>query len=97
MALTSIISHHLLRPSPTAGVELRLRPEPFAVSGKLEDLAYELKSNFIRKSGKNYGRFSSETGDFPVSACMSEYRAGRLSFASVTHNATEHLKLQVEQ
>src|SRR5690554_626635 len=97
MALTSIISHHLLRPSPTASVELRLRPEPFAVSGKLEDLAYELKSNFIRKSGKNYGRFSSETSDFPFSAWLSEYRAGRLSFASFTQKATEHFKLELDK
>jgi nucleoid-associated protein len=97
MALTSIISHHILRHSPTTGVDLHLRPDAFAANGKLEDLVYELKSNFIRKSGKSYGRFSGETSEFPFSAWLKEYRAERLGFASFTHKAAQHFKLELEK
>ena len=97
MALTSIISHHILRHSPTTGVDLHVRPDAFAANGKLEDLVYELKSNFIRKSGKSYGRFSGETSEFPFSAWLKEYRAERLGFASFTHQAAQHFKLELEK
>lgn len=97
MALTSIISHHILRNSPTVGVNIHLRGEPFALNGKLEELVYELKTNFIRKSGKSYGRFASETGDFPFSAWLQEYRAERLGYASFTQKAMEHFKLELEK
>lgn len=97
MALASIISHHIVRNSPTTSVTLHLRSDAFTTDGKLEELVYELKSNFIRKSGKSYGRFSKETSDFPFSAWLQEYRAERLGFASFTQKAMEHFKLELEK
>ena len=68
MALTSIIAHRIYRHSPGSAFELQLRGEVFSSAGKLEELAYELKTQFIRKGGKSYGRFSDELGEFPLPA-----------------------------
>lgn len=97
MALASITSHHIFRNSPGGKVETQLRAEVFNSSGKLEELIYELKTNFVRKSGKSYGRFSNETAEFPFSAWLREYREDRLSFNSFTHKAIHHLKSELEK
>ena len=97
MALASIISHHVYRNVPGASVTTQLRDDAFSPSGKLEELIYDLKSNFIRKSGKNYGRFSSETADFPFAAWLQEYRAERLSFSSFSAKAIGHFKHELEK
>lgn len=97
MALASIITHQIYRHAPGGAVETHLRTDAFNSSGKLEELIYELKTSFIRKSGKSYGRFSSETAEFPVSAWLQEYRAGRLGYASFTQKAMQHFKLELEK
>lgn len=97
MALASIITHRLTRTAPGAAVTTQVRADTFNVSGKLEEFIYELKSQFIRKSGKSYGRFSSETADFPMSALLQEYRAERLGFASFTQKAVQHYKSEIEK
>lgn len=97
MALVSIITHRITRSAPGGAVTTQARTDAFNISGKLEEFIYELKSQFIRKSGKSYGRFSSETADFPVSAWLQEYRAERLGFASFTQKAMQHYKAEIEK
>jgi len=87
MAFSQIIAHRIQRAQPTVSANLQLRPEVFTTNDKLEELAYELKVNFIRKGGKFYGRFSAETVEFPFSSWLKEYRDERLSFESFTHKA----------
>lgn len=97
MALTSIISHRIYRHSPGSAFELQLRGEAFANAGKLEELAYELKTQFIRKGGKSYGRFSDELGEFPLPAWLRDYREERLSFISFTHKAMQQFQQALEK
>lgn len=97
MALTSIISHQLLRNSPDNKVDVKLRVETFNINGRLEELFYELKSQFLRKSGKTYGRFSTDTAEFPFSAWLREYRQERLGFASFTQRAIKELQSLLEK
>ena len=97
MALASIITHRIFRNAPGTAVTTQVREQPFTTDGKLEELIYELKSNFIRKSGKSYGRFSSETAEFPFSAWLQEYREERLNFASFTQKAMQQFKLELEK
>lgn len=96
MALTSIITHQISRESPEARVNTQLRADAIAMSGKLEDLAYELKSQFIRKGGKSYGKFSTEIGEAPFSAWLQDYRQERLSFTSFTQKAMQQFQLLVD-
>ncbi len=97
MALTSIIAHRIYRHSPGSAFELQLRDEAFASDGKLEELAYELKTQFIRKGGKSYGRFSDELGEFPLPAWLRDYREERLIFISFTHKAMQQFQQALEK
>jgi len=97
MAFTHTIAHRIQRTQPTASAHLQLRPDIFSANGKLEELAYELKVNFIRKGGKFYGRFSAETVDFPFSSWLKEYREERLGFESFTHKAMKHFASAIEK
>lgn len=92
MAFSAITTHRIVRDMPSAGINTQVRSEDFALNGILEELAYELKIQFIRKGGKHYGRFSSETGEFPFSSWLTEYRESRLSFASFTQKVVAQFK-----
>jgi nucleoid-associated protein len=97
MAFTLIVAHRITRTAPTASVTTQTRTTVFDANGKLDELAYELKSHFIRKNAKSYGRFSSETIEFPFSSWLQEYRQERLGFASFTQKALHHFKTELEK
>ena len=97
MALTSIVAHRIYRHSPGGAFELQLRNDVFALNGKLEELAYELKTQFIRKGGKSYGRFSDELGEFPLPAWLRDCRDERLSFLSFSHKAMQQFQQALEK
>lgn len=97
MAISAIVAHRIYRHSPGSAFEVQLRNELFATNGKLEELAYELKAQFIRKGGKSYGRFSDEIGEFPLPAWLKDHREDRLGFLSFTHKAMQQLRLTLEK
>ena len=97
MAFTSIIAHHVHRDSPESRVTSQLRAEGFAAQGSLLESAQELKTHFIRKGGKQYGRFATDTALFPAPAWLQEYRQGRLGFVSLTHKWVTQLALEIEK
>ena len=97
MAITAIVAHRIYRHSPGSAFELQLRNELFATNGKLEELAYELKAQFIRKGGKSYGRFSTEAGEFPLPAWLKDLREERMSFLNFTHRAIKQFQQTLEQ
>jgi nucleoid-associated protein len=97
MALASIIAHRIYSHSPDSRFELQLRNETFTSDGKVEELAYELKTQFIRKGGKSYGRFADELGEFPLPAWLRDYIQGRLSFISFTHKAMQQFQQTLEK
>jgi nucleoid-associated protein len=92
MAFSAIIAHRIQRDAPGSSINTKIRTEEFASTGVLDEFAYDLKGQFIRKSGKQYGRFANETIEFPFSAWLKEYREGRLGFASFTQKAMQHFK-----
>lgn len=96
MAFSALIAHRIQRATPESGIDLKLRDENFFMTGVLEELAYEFKTQFIRKGGKHYGRFSSELGECPLSSWLNDYRAERQSFASFTQKALQQFKLLLD-
>lgn len=97
MALTSIVAHRIYRHSPSSSFALQLRDELFDIHGKLEELAYEVKTQFIRKGGKTYGRFSEDIGEYPLPAWLGDYRDERLSFLSFTQKAMQAFQQALEK
>jgi nucleoid-associated protein len=96
MAINSIIAHRIYRHSPGDAFALQLASAAFAINGKLEELAYELKTQFIRKGGKSYGRFSDELGEFPLPSWLRDCRAERFSFLSFSHQAMRQFQQALE-
>ena len=96
MAFSAIIAHRIRRDAPGSAITLSLRAEPLPINGVLEELAYELKTQFIRKGGKHYGRFSTDTGEHPFSSWLNEYRAEKMGFASFTQKVLQHYKLLLD-
>ncbi|MFC3114273.1 nucleoid-associated protein [Cellvibrio fontiphilus] len=96
MAINSIVAHRIYRHSPGDAFALQLASAAFAINGKLEELAYELKTQFIRKGGKSYGRFSDELGEFPLPSWLRDCRAERLSFLSFSHQAMRQFQQALE-
>lgn len=96
MAITALVSHRIFRRSPDTAFELKLRNETFELTGTLEELAYELKAQFIRKGGKSYGRFSDEIGEYPLPAWLKDAQEERLSFLSFTHKAMQQFQHSLE-
>lgn len=96
MALTAIIAHRLYRHRPEDTVTTQARADLLPMNGKLEELAYALKTQFIRKGGKSYGRFSSDTGEFPFAAWLQDYRQGCLGFASFSQKNLQHFQQLLE-
>jgi len=97
MAFTSIIAHHIHRSAPDSRVASQLRADGFSAQGTLLECAQELKTHFIRKGGKQYGRFSDDTGNFPLAAWLKDYREERLGFVSLTHKIVQQLSLDIEK
>lgn len=97
MSFKAIIAHRIQRDNPTLATKINLRSNIFSIDGAPEELAYELKIQFIRKGGKHYGRFSPETAEFPFSAWLTEIRQDRLSFESFTKKVVEHFKMAIDQ
>jgi nucleoid-associated protein len=97
MPFTHIIAHRVTRPSPQDLISLQARDALLPLDGKTQDLAFTLKQAYLKKTGKAYGRFSSDTAAHPLSQWLRQYREEKLSFASFTHSALTHLKLEVEK
>lgn len=97
MPFSQLIAHRIERQNPQALVNLGLRSENLEINGYSEDLAREVKKAYVKKSGKAYGRFSSDLAAHPLSQWLREYRTGKLSFSSFTHSALTHLKLEIEK
>lgn len=96
MAINAIVAHRIFRHSPGSAFELQLRNDLFALNGKLEELAYELKAQFIRKGGKSYGRFSEDIGEFPLPSWLKDTREDRLGFLSFTQKAMQQFQQSLE-
>lgn len=97
MPIAHFIAHRLLRPSPTAAVELRQRDSEITLSGKAEELCRELKNTYVRKAGKSYGCFSDDTAEYPLGAWLRQYLDESITFTSFCTHALEHLKLTIEK
>ena len=97
MALTSIIVHQIYRHLPDDAPGIQTRAEAFPLNGKLEELAYELKTQFIRKGGKSYGRFSEDIGEYPFAAWLGDYRNERTGFDRFSEKAMQQFQQLLEK
>jgi nucleoid-associated protein len=96
MAITAFIAHRISRTQPDASISLQLLDNSITLSGEMEEMAYQLKTQLIRKGGKSYGRFTDDIGAAPFSSWLKDYREERLSFASFTQKTMSQLKQLID-
>lgn len=92
MAITNIIAHRISRTRPDSECSLQMAEQAIILNGESEEIAYTLKTQFIRKGGKTYGRFTEDIGAAPFPGWLKDYRDSRLSFRSFTENAMKQLR-----
>lgn len=97
MPLSHIIAHRIQRTTPTEAATLKLRDKVLSFDGKIEECFRELKHCMIKRLGKEYGQFSSDTSSHPLSSWLLEYTADKMSFESVSQKAMQHLKNELDK
>lgn len=96
MAITYFIVHRVQRLSPSEACHLQLREEPFQLNGKIEEVFRELKQSYLKRLGKQYGRFSDDAGKSPLPALIKEVQEDKISFSSMSRSVMQHVKLVMD-
>lgn len=96
MAITHFIVHRVQRLSPTDACKLQLREQHFQLNGKIEEVFRELKQSYLKRLGKQYGRFSDDIGKSPLVALTKEFEEDKISFARMTSSVMQHVKLVMD-
>lgn len=96
MSITHIYTQNIRRASPSEPVRLINPEKESEPQGLLADLCRDLKASYLKKLGKQYGRFSEDTSEHPLSAWLKTFLEQQLSFSSTCQKAGEHLKHTLE-
>lgn len=97
MALLHIIAHQITRTNPSSPALTKLREDPWQPTGRIDEAFREMKKSALKRSGKEYGRFSDDKASFPFSSWLNEYSNEKMSFTSFTSKAMGHLKSELDK
>ncbi len=97
MAITHVIAHHTLRTTGDGEARFVARDTELPLDGKVEELLRELKRTYCNRTGKSYGQFSEDTGNYPFSGLLKNYCDKSISFASFTRTIMQHFKVELEK
>lgn len=97
MALQHIIAHRIIRNTPSDAAELKLAPSPWDIDGRTDECFREMKQCVLKRSGKEYGQFSSDRAAFPLASWLEQYSEEKMGFASFSQKAAEHLKSELDK
>ena len=97
MALLNLVAHRVSRASPSSDAQIGIRERAWTINGYLDECFRELKQAVLKRSGKEYGRFSDDRANFPVASWIDEFIVGKISFQALTANAMKHLKIELEK
>ncbi|WP_045857460.1 nucleoid-associated protein [Teredinibacter purpureus] len=92
MPLTHFIAHRVQRLSPTEPSHVHCRESVFTLNGKIEEVFRELKQSYLKRLGKQYGRFSEDIGQFPLSSWLRELNEEKIDFARFSELLLKQLK-----
>lgn len=97
MALTHIIAHRIQRSSPNSPSTSQIRDTCWSINGRVDECFRELKHTVIKRIGKEYGRFSDDHGNHPLSSWLNQYHEAKMSFESFSHNTMKHLHSEIDK
>lgn len=97
MALIKLIAHAVSRPQTTAQTQLSLRDEELDVNGITEELFHDIKQNMLKRSGKEYGRFSDQTVDYPCGSYLKQCLEGKMGFVSMSKKIAAQFQNEMDK
>lgn len=81
MSLHTAIAH-VIAPKGSSGTTVSHSSEPLVASGRLEEWFRQLKTTYIGKAGKQFGRFHDSGSEYPAPLWLQECVDGKMSFMS---------------
>lgn len=96
MSITHIYTQNIRRAGPSEPIRLHNSEKDSEPQGLLADLCRDLKASYLKKLGKQYGRFADDTSQHPLSAWLKSFLDQQLTFASTCQKAGEQLKQVLE-
>lgn len=97
MALLHITAHRIQRLDPSSTSTTSHRDQCWEKNGPIEECFRELKVSVIKRFTKEYGRFSDNYGDYPLSSWLTHFKEEKISFDSFSKKAIEHFKVEIDK
>jgi len=97
MALVHITAHRIQRLDPTTSSTVFHRDKCWEKNGPIEECFRELKVSVIKRFTKEYGRFSENHGDYPLSSWLKNFKEEKINFDRFSKKAMEHFKVEVDK
>jgi len=97
MALLNITAHRIQRIEPSTSSTIFQRDHSWEKNGPIEECFRELKVSAIKRFTKEYGRFSDNYGDYPLSSWLTHFKEEKISFDSFSKKAIEHFKMEIDK
>ncbi len=96
MPLDTILAHRIQRPQTSGAATTQLSPGAWPLNGRVDEAFREMKKSMLGRSGKEYGAFSSDIGEYPLYAWLKEFTEQKMPFARFSEQAMTHLKQVLE-
>ncbi|MFT7491339.1 MAG: nucleoid-associated protein [Pseudohongiellaceae bacterium] len=97
MALLNFTAHRIHRLDPHNAATLHLRDSCWLSDGKIDECFRELKVSVIKRFTKDYGRFSSDLGNYPLSSWIKDFTEEKMGFESFSKKAMAHFKVEIDK
>ena len=97
MALTHFIVHEVSRSQSTSQTQLSLRDSEIEINGITGELFHEIKQSMLKRAGKEYGRFSEHTADYPSASYLRECLEGKLGFVSASKKIAQQFQFEMDK
>lgn len=97
MPLQHIIAHRIQRLEPINPANLELQNSCWANDGRVEECFRELKTSVMKRFTKDYGRFSADYANHPLSSWLKAFTEEKLGFETFSKKAMEHFKSEIDK
>lgn len=97
MALNHFIAHKITRIDPAQSTTIDLRNASWTIDGKVDELFRDMKTSFIKRAGKEYGRFSDDRAAHPLASWLQEFLDAKLGFDSFSKKLVQQLKSELDK
>ncbi len=97
MALLHISSHRITRTNPSSASTVQLCESEWPKTGLIEELFRELKLAMIKRLSKEYGQFTDDYSNHPLSSWLKSFKEGKTSFERFTQDVMKQFAIELDK